>query len=428
MNSPKRKPLLLRGARQVGKSSSVRHLAENFENFVEINFEKHKAAYTVFENDLNPKEICNKLSTMYRQAIIPGKTLLFLDEIQACPNAISSLRFFFEDYPEQHVIAAGSLMEFALAKVKSFGVGRITNLFMYPFNFPEFMSACGYGKLNDEIKKHLPQTPFFEPFHSKAIEILKTFILIGGMPEAVDKYIETQSIYEAQNILTDLITTLKSDFEKYREKVPLLRLNAVFDGIINQIGQKVVYAKLSRDYNIVQIKECVELLRMAGLVIPVVHTAANGIPLGAESNLKKQKLILFDTGIYLKLSGLDLTDIVTGTNLEMINKGRVAEMFAALELQKSFPANSEPSLYFWHREEKSSTAEVDFIIQKGDMILPIEVKSGTSGKMQSLHLFMKEKHSVRGIRTSLENFATYDKIDVYPLYAVNNIVDEIKKS
>ena len=211
---------------------------------------------------------------------------------------------------------------------------------------------------------------------------------------------------------------MKADFEKYKETVPLLRLNAVFNGLVNQAGQKVVYSNLSKDYNITQIKECVELLRMAGLIVPVIHTSANGIPLGAESNLKKQKLMFLDTGIYLKLSGLDLTDIIAGTNLEMINKGKIAEMFVALELQKSCPVNSERQLYFWNRESKSSTAEVDFLIQQGDKIIQIEVKSGTTGKMQSLHLFMNEKQSQYGIRTSLENFAAYDKIKVYPLYAI----------
>jgi predicted AAA+ superfamily ATPase len=420
--SEKRKPLLLRGARQVGKSSSVRHLAANFENFVEINFEKQKAAHSAFEGDLYPKEICNKLSAIYRQPIIPGKTLLFFDEIQACPNAISALRFFYEDYPEQHLISAGSLLEFALAKIKSFGVGRISNLFMYPFNYSEFLQACGYETLDNEIKRHLPQKPIFDAFHSKAIDMLKTFLLIGGMPEAVAKYVETQNILESQNVLSDLITTLRADFEKYRETLPILRLNAIFNGLVNQAGQKVVYSNLSRNYNIAQIKECVELLRMAGLIIPVIHTSANGIPLGAESNLKKQKLMFLDTGIYLKLSGLDLTDIIIGTDLEMINKGKVAEMFVALEIQKSLPKNSEPQLHFWHRESKSSTAEVDFLIQQDDKIIPIEVKSGKSGKMQSLHLFMNEKQSEYGIRTSLENFGQYDKIRVYPLYAIRQIM------
>jgi predicted AAA+ superfamily ATPase len=253
--------------------------------------------------------------------------------------------------------------------------------------------------------------------------MLKTFLLIGGMPEAVAKYVETQSILDAQNVLSDLITTLRADFEKYRETVPILRLNAVFNGLVNQAGQKVVYSNLCRDYNISQIKECVELLRMAGLIVPVIHTSANGIPLGAESNLKKQKLMFLDTGIYLSLSGQDLTDIIIGTDLEMINKGKIAEMFVALEIQKSLPKNSEPQLYFWHRESKSSTAEVDFLIQQGDKIIPIEVKSGKSGKMQSLHLFMTEKQSEYGIRTSLENFSQYDKISVYPLYAIRQIME-----
>ena len=425
--SIKRKPLLVRGARQVGKSSTIRHFAQNFDNFVEINFEKHKAAHSAFEGDLNPIDICNKLSIIYRQQIIPNKTLLFLDEIQACPNAISSLRFFYEEYPQQHVIAAGSLLEFALSKINSFGVGRVSSLYMYPFNFSEFLSACGYETLDNEIKQHVLLTPISEMYHTKAIELFKTFLLVGGMPEAVAKYVETGNILDAQNVLSDLITTLKDDFQKYRNRIPSLRLNSVFNGITNQIGQKVIYSNLSKEYNISQIKECIDLLRMAGLIFPIFHSSGNGIPLGAEINLKKQKLMFFDTGIFLKLSGLDYTNIIIGSNLEIVNKGKVAEMFAALELQKGSPINAESQLFFWQRESKSSSAEVDFLIQKGNKIIPIEIKSGTSGKMQSLHLFLKEKILDYGIRCSLENFGIIQNeigktIQIYPLYAIANIM------
>jgi predicted AAA+ superfamily ATPase len=235
---------------------------------------------------------------------------LFFDEIQACPNAISSLRFFYEDYPQQHIIAAGSLLEFALSKINSFGVGRVSSLYMYPFNFSEFLCACGYELLDQEIKQHKTTTPLLEMYHSKAIDLLKTFLLVGGMPEAVAKYVETGNILDAQNVLSDLITTLKDDFQKYRNRIPILRLNVIFNNLTNQVGQKVIYSNVTKEYNISQIKECIELFRMAGLLIPIFHSSGNGIPLGAEINFKKQKLMFFDTGIFLKLSGLDFTNII----------------------------------------------------------------------------------------------------------------------
>ncbi|MCL2027121.1 MAG: AAA family ATPase, partial [Bacteroidales bacterium] len=160
-----RKPILLRGARQVGKSSSVRKLAEHFEHFVEVNFEKDSKVHHYFQGNLEVKEICDQISIQYKKPIVLGKTLLFFDEIQACPRAISALRFFYEDYPELHVIAAGSLLEFALEELPSFGVGRINSMFMYPFSFQEFMTACGEERLWEEVCKSSPEKPLFPVFH-----------------------------------------------------------------------------------------------------------------------------------------------------------------------------------------------------------------------------------------------------------------------
>ena len=175
----KRKPLLLRGARQIGKSSSVRKLAENFEYFVEVNFERNMLAHSFFDSDLIPQEICTKISADLKIPIVPGKTLLFFDEIQACPKAISALRFFYEDYPELHVIAAGSLLEFALEDLSSFGVGRISSMYMYPFSFQEFMTACGNDLLWEEVRKSSPEKPLSKALHQKTLGILKQFLVIG---------------------------------------------------------------------------------------------------------------------------------------------------------------------------------------------------------------------------------------------------------
>ena len=415
-----RKPLLLRGARQVGKSSSVRKLAEKFENFIEINFEKNRNVNRFFEGDLDVREICSNLSVQFQKPIIPNKTLLFFDEIQACPNAISTLRFFYEDYPELHVIAAGSLLEFALEKLPSFGVGRISSVFMYPFSFAEFMSACGNGLLWDEVCKSSPEKPLFSVFHEKCLELLKKFLVVGGMPAVVSKFVETNDIVACQKTLNDLINSLKSDFSKYKSRVPELRIQTAFEAVVHQAGGKFNYAKVEQlSYR--QIKGSIELLEKAGLIIPVVRSSANGIPLGAEANYKKCKLLLLDTGIFQRLLGLELSGILFSDDFDVVNKGAIAEQFAGLELQKSVPCDMPENLYFWTREKEKSQAEVDYLIQSKGKIIPIEVKSGKSGKMQSLHLFLAEKQSEYGIRTSLENFTKYNNIRVYPLYAIGNI-------
>jgi len=415
-----RKPLLLRGARQVGKSSSVRKMAEHFDYFIEINFEKNHKARDFFDGDFDVADICDRISVQFKRPVVPGKTILFFDEIQACPRAISALRFFYEDYPELHVVAAGSLLEFAWEKLPSFGVGRIESMFMYPFSFQEFATACGEERLWEKVCEASPQKPLFHVFHDSCVALLKKFLVLGGMPAVVSEYVQNRNTLNAQKELSNLINFLKSDFSKYRERTPELRILAAFEAVVEQSGSKFNYAKAGQ-YNIHQMKESIALLQKAGLVIPVVHTSASGLPLGAQVNPKKQKFILLDTGIFQRLLGLDISDILSNHDFSLVNKGFIAEQMAGLELLKSSPVYEQSPLYYWHRESAGSTAEVDYVIQQGAKIIPVEVKSGTSGKMQSLNLFIREKQSEYGIRTSLENFAEYDKIKVYPLYAVGNI-------
>jgi predicted AAA+ superfamily ATPase len=247
-------------------------------------------------------------------------------------------------------------------------------------------------------------------------------MLIGGMPEVVASYAQKKSLLECQMVLAVVTETLKNDFAKYREKTPSLQISAAFDSIIRQMGNKFIYTNNHAEYSIYQMKQAVELLIMAGLVIPVTHTSANGLPLGAEINPKFRKLILIDTGIFQRLLGLQLSDILLNDDFDAINKGGIAEMFAGLELLKSSSCYQQLQLYYWQREEKNARAEVDFVVQKDMEIVPIEVKSGKQGKMQSMHLFMKEKNSKMGIRTSLENFSVYDKINAVPLYAIGQNV------
>lgn len=414
--------MLIRGARQVGKSTAIRELARQFDHFLEVNFEEQRRVHTLFEGDLNPKELCENLSVLYNVPIIPGKTLLFFDEVQACIPAISSLRFFYEKYPDLHVIAAGSLLEFALAEIPSFGVGRIRSLFVYPLSFDEYLTGVGEaGLLNAKTKAGF-QRPLPEPIHQKLISHIKRFLILGGMPEVVAAYVNNNDINKCGQILDDLITSLKADFAKYKRQVPFLRISEVFDSVIQQAGGKFIYTKAATEANHKQIKEAVDLLIMAGLIIPVTHTAANGLPLGAEVNPKNRKMLLLDTGVFQRILGLKIADVLFGEDFDVINKGAVAEQYVGLELLKSGNCYRQEQLYFWHREAKSSNAEVDYVIQQNNNIVPIEVKSGKRGSMQSLFLFLEEKKAPLGVRFSLENYSSYQNILVSPLYGVSEFV------
>jgi len=422
-NDPKRKPLLLRGARQVGKSSTVREFAKSFDSFVEINFEHRdfQFAKSVFEKHSSPRIICDELSAILGTKITEGKTLLFLDEIQSCIPILSALRYFYEEMPGLHVIAAGSLLEFAFHQIPSYGVGRIRSLSMYPMSFDEFLRAMKLDILADKIREASPDIPLSDELHKKCREQFGRFLLIGGMPEVVCAYANGGSLLECQQILDDLTRTFYDDFAKYKEKVAVSRLRDVFGAIIHQTGRKFVLSNV-QGLNNLQIKDCLELLEMAGLIYPVTHTSANGLPLSAESNTKFRKYMLFDTGIYQRFLRLDISGTLNFDRIEQINKGALAELSVALELKKAVPSNTPVELYYWRREKEGSSAEVDFVVQRNKDIVPIEVKSGTRGSMQSMFLFLKEKNKKYGIRTSMENFGKYNNVLVFPLYAIANSV------
>ena len=360
---------------------------------------------------------------MFDMQVVPGKTLLFFDEIQSCLPAISSLRFFYEKMSELHVVAAGSLLEFALAEIPSFGVGRIRSIYMYPLSFDEFLMGMGQAKLFEMKRKANAQNPLTVPIHEKLLELLKKFLIIGGMPEVVGKYVAQNDLRGCQRVLDDLISSFRIDFAKHKDKVPSSRIREVFESIVRQAGGKFVYKKASQNLNIIQIKEALELLIMAGLVVPVTHTSANGIPLGAEVNLKKRKMLLMDTGIFQRIMQLDISELLFSDEFSLVNKGGIAEQFIGLEMLKNASCYNQIELFYWHREALNSNAEVDYLIQKNNEIVPIEVKSGLKGSMNSIFLFLTEKNAKYGCRLSLENFAEYGNIKVYPLYALGNIMN-----
>jgi len=424
VDDPRRKVLLLRGARQVGKTYSVREAGKKFEHFIEVNFEMDKSVHQFFDADLNPDEICSNLSAYYNVPIRDGKTLLFFDEIQSCLPAISSLRFFHEKRPGLHVAAAGSLLEFALNQIPSFGVGRIQFLFIYPLSFSEFLWANHEDNLYEILRKSNPANPLNNVLHNKLIKYLKQFLITGGLPEVVDTFIKTGELIQAQAILDQLITGLDDDFAKYKARVPAYRLRDVFLAVPAQAGSKFTISKVSDNLNNHQIHECLAMLEMAGLVHKVKQSSADGIPLGAGVNHKKFKAIMFDHGIFQRTLGLELSQHLLAEEFETINKGNLAEQFAGTEIMKYQNPQNKTQLYYWNREKRGSSAEVDYLIQRSDNLIPIEVKSGRQGKMQSLWMFLKEKKRDKGIRISLENFAEYSGVSVYPLYAIMNIFNQ----
>jgi len=420
-DSKTRKVLLLRGARQVGKTYCIRKLGKEFKNFLEINFEETPEVKTLFKNSLNPHHLCEKLSLYFKTSIKPGETLLFLDEIQACPEAMKSLRFFFEKMPELHVAAAGSLLEFALEQIPSFGVGRINSFFMYPMTFSEYLIASGDERLERFILNSSSSNPVEPVIHEKILDQLKIFQLIGGMPEVVRTYLEEKDFMLCQEVIDDILTTIKDDFAKYKEKFPVIRLEEVFDSIVYQSGNKFKYSNISPG-NPQVYKDALDLLVKAGLAYKVYHTAARGVPLSAQVNDKKFKVLILDTGIYQRVLGLDLSSYVISDFRTLINRGNLVELFVGLELIAHGSPRMHPRTHYWHREARSSNAEVDYVIARKGKVVPIEVKSGSRGQMQSMHIFLSERNLEEGLRISSENFTTYDKIKTIPVYAVKNIL------
>lgn len=430
-NQPSRKPLLLRGARQVGKSSTVRNMGKTFDHFIEVDFISNKSIHKLFEGDINPENIYEELSLIFNKPVIPDKTLVFFDEIQASIPAITSLRYFYEKTPDIHLIAAGSLLEFALKDLPSFGVGRLKSLYLYPFSFSEFLIAFNERPLVNLIENTTVDTSLTEPVHNKLRQYLIRYITIGGMPEVVASYVNGASLLECQEILEQLTNSLYDDFSKYKSKVPSSRLRDVFSSVAMQTGSKFVLSQIDSNANRLQLKESLDLLEQAGIIFPVIHSSANGIFLGAQTNDKFKKYILFDTGIFQRFLNLDLSELFLNTEISLVNKGAIAELYTGLEFIKNQPNNQSPALYYWQREKKGSQAEVDYVIELGRNIVPVEVKSGIKGKMQSLRIFMEEKKSKFGIRTSLENFSRLGKINIIPLYAIGKIlkvsgIDSIK--
>ena len=430
--SVSRKPLLIRGARQVGKSTAVRQLGTTFKYFIEINLERSPSVRSLFTRDIDVKSTCEKISAITEIPIVAGDTLLFIDEIQTSQEAIMALRYFKEDYPELHVIAAGSLLEFTLEELPSFGVGRIRSLYLYPFSFDEFLSAQGMDLLLDYKRKASSSSPLPEAMHIQLVEQLRSFYLIGGMPAAITEWLDSRSYMECMHIHNDILDTYQDDFAKYKRRISPVLLRKVLRSVALQAGGKFVYSQVADDIRSANIKEALHLLTLAGLIKPVTHTDGNGLPLGAEENSSFRKYLFMDLGLMQTMLHIPTKDVLLASDTDFVNKGAASEMFAGLELMKYQDCFQKAEMYYWQNQSRGANAEIDYLEAFRGKVLPIEVKAGFRGSMQSLWLFMRKKGLHHAIRTSLENFGNFEytdkednqairNIEIVPLYALSYI-------
>lgn len=440
-DNPNRKPLLLRGARQVGKSTAVRHLGESFDIFVEINFERNPEYNAVFEANFDVSRIVSQISALSAKSILAGKTLLFFDEIQSCPRAIQALRYFREELPQLHIVAAGSLLEFALLDIASFGVGRISSIFMKPMSFDEFLLAVGDDNLINVRNQASPENPLPEALHGRLIERFRSYMLVGGMPEVVLKWVETHDYLLCQSIQDEIIVGYEDDFPKYSKRINPTLLRNTLKSVAVQGANKFNYSAVPGGFRTEEVKRAIELLQLSGLIIAVTRTAADGVPLGASADVHFRKFMVLDSGLMLRLQGLSENDtklisqmILTASPIDLVNKGNIAEIIVGLEMTKYASPMVKDELFYWARMSKNSQAEVDYITTTDLKPLPVEVKAGTQGGMKSLWVFMREKSLSKAVRCSLENFGFIQYSDseipgaqryvkICPIYAISQLTN-----
>ncbi|NOQ21772.1 MAG: AAA family ATPase [Candidatus Aegiribacteria sp.] len=398
-----RKPLVIRGARQVGKTWLARELADTyFDNLVEINFEYEIEASSLFESR-NPEEIVSLLETRYGKKIVPGKTLLFLDEIQSSIDVFSTLRYFYELMPELHVIATGSLLEFHFGKDGiNVPVGRVEYMFLGPMVFEEYLHALGKTELVEYLDTFTIDMIIPEAIHLHLSKLLTQYILVGGMPESIALFLETGSYRESDILKQAILSSYIDDFAKYGKRMNVDLIRDIFAKLPFLVGSKFKYSAISRASRARDIRRMTWNLFKAGIATPVFGSSCNGIPLKSEKKADTFKILFIDVGLLCRACGLNSIDMLGADRLMMINSGAVAEQFIGQHLLSEREYYEKPELYYWIREKKNSSAEVDYVTVLGRNILPVEVKAGKTGSLKSLHMFLRIKSRTYGVRFNMD--------------------------
>jgi len=380
--APRRKPLIVRGARQVGKTWLVEHFAaEQFDSVVKVDLEKRRDLHVHFGDNLDPRAIARHLELDSGTRIVPGRSLLFLDEVQACPRAIMALRYFYEQMPELHVIAAGSLMEFALGEI-SVPVGRVQYLHLYPMTFREYLLGIG-NEVAAECAGQHPST-VDEGIQRQLLAELKTYFFVGGMPESVKAYRDSGSLLEAFRVQTEILGSYREDFAKYSPRVGRTCLDAVLLSVARLVGEQIKYTRLDENHSGPTNSRAFDVLRKARVVHKIVSCDPSGLPLGARANERRFKAAMLDIGLLQCLCQVPADLELRQDDLLAMYRGKLAEQFVAQELI----ACHSSELFYWAREARGSSAEVDYLVVRKGQIVPVEVKSGAGGSLRSLHLML----------------------------------------
>ena len=420
-NSKNRKPLLLNGARQVGKTFVLESFGkENFDHVVYLNMELEMGFRDFLDGDISPKRIIQHLELTKKQPITEAGTLIFFDEIQACERALTSLKYFCEQAAGYFVVAAGSLLGVAVNREKySFPVGKIDEYSMFPLDFEEFLWALGYEKLAEEIKNHFESNePIHTALHKLALDLYKKYLVVGGMPAVVQRFIETESFLSAQLIQNDIFNEYTADMSKYADTTTSVKIRACYHSVPAQLAKenrKFQYKTVQKGGTATIFGESIEWLNFAGTVLKCQKITEGNIPIAVYVYFPDFKLYMSDVGLLALKSRLPAEFLVAENNEENTYMGSVTENYVA----QALTANKIP-LFYWKND---NTAEVDFVIQKGVDVIPLEVKRGVHTRSKSLHIFAKQYQCPYVIRVSQKNFGFENGIKSVPLYAVFCIID-----
>ena len=410
-----RKPLIVHGARQVGKTYIIKQFGkEYYDNLIYVNFETNQELSLQISDSIDAKYIINKLELFFGEKIIPGKTLIFFDEIQANERALTSLKYFYEDAPEYHIIAAGSLLGIAInRKEYSFPVGKVQMMNMYPLSFKEFLTAIGRENLIEEIKEHFNSDERMDKdIHELCLKLYRTYLVVGGMPEVVQMYLDEQKVISTIDVQAEILESYERDMTKYADNSLSNKILASFDSIPVQLAKdnpKFQYKVIAKGGSSGIFGEAIMWLKNSGIVNQVYKANAE-LPLEMYKDLTSFKLYMSDVGLFVNKAKYPLYQIDLSTQPTMISMGPLTEHYVANELRtKGYET------YYWESDGK---AELDFMIQKETEIIPIEVKTSIHTKTRSLDMYMKKYDPRYAIRISEKNFGFENNIKSVPLYAV----------
>jgi len=417
-NKPNRKPLLLQGARQVGKTYLVNQFGKNeYSQFVSLNFEQEPDLKTLFEGSLSAETIIENIELYIGKKIDSKNALIFFDEIQEVEEAIISLKYFNEQASDYHIVAAGSLLGVSVGKERSFPVGKVNFITLYPMSFSEYLKAFGEELINEKLQNLLKIEPLPELIHTKLLKHLKKYLFLGGMPEVLQSYKDNKDIALAREIQNEILESYSRDFSKYSNNSQALKTSELWSSIPYQLAKenkKFMYNNVRRRARASMYESTIEWLKKAGLVYLVNNISVPKLPLSGYAEKNKFKLYLFDTGLLGAMLNLSSDTIIKGSEFFSEYNGAFIENYVASELT----GLGEKELFYW---SSKSDAEVDFIIQSGMEIFPLEVKSGSSRNLKSLRSYADKYNPKIIIRTSPRNFIRAEEFLNIPLYSLSII-------